>query len=35
MIRSAPASRQPATAPSPTSPAPKTAQVEPGSTLAT
>src|SRR5579884_473078 len=33
-IRSAPASRQPITAPSPTSPAPKTAHVEPRSTLA-
>ena len=32
-IRSAPCSRQPATAPSPTSPAPKTTQVEPGSHL--
>ena len=35
MIRSAPASRAPATAPRPTSPAPKTATVDPGSTLAT
>ena len=33
-IRSAPCSRQPATAPSPTMPAPNTTQVEPGSTLA-
>jgi len=33
-IRSAPWSRQPAIAPRPTSPAPKTTQVEPGSTLA-
>ena len=35
MIRSAPASRAPATAPRPTRPAPKTAAVEPCSTLAT
>src|SRR5215208_2799488 len=34
MIRLAPARRQPATAPRPTSPAPKTTQVDPGSTLA-
>jgi hypothetical protein len=34
MIRSAPCSRQPATAPSPTIPAPKTTQVDPGSTRA-
>ena len=34
MIRSAPARRQPATAPRPTIPAPNTTQVEPGSTLA-
>ena len=34
MIRSAPCRRQPATAPRPTSPAPNTTQVEPGSTLA-
>ena len=34
MIRSAPASRAPATAPRPTSPAPKTAHVDPASTLA-
>ena len=34
MIRSAPCSRQPATAPSPTIPAPNTTQVEPGLTLA-
>jgi hypothetical protein len=33
-IRSAPLSRQPATAPRPTIPAPKTAQVEPASTFA-
>ncbi len=33
-IRSAPCSRQPATAPSPTIPAPNTTQVDPGSTLA-
>ena len=33
-IRSAPCSRQPATAPRPTSPAPKTTQVEPACTLA-
>ena len=33
-IRSAPARRQPATAPSPTIPAPNTTQVEPGSTRA-
>ena len=34
MIRSAPCSLQPATAPSPTMPAPKTTQVDPGSTTA-
>ena len=34
MIRSAPCSRQPATAPSPTRPAPNTTQVEPASTFA-
>ena len=34
MIRSAPCRRQPATAPRPTIPAPKTTQVEPGLTLA-
>ena len=34
MIRSAPCSRQPATAPRPTIPAPKTTQVEPSRTLA-
>ena len=34
MIRSAPCSRQPATAPSPTIPAPNTTQVVPGSTFA-
>ena len=34
MIRSAPCRRQPATAPSPTMPAPKTTQVDPASTLA-
>src|SRR4051812_49657354 len=34
MIRSAPWRRQPATAPRPTMPAPKTTHVEPGSTLA-
>ena len=34
MIRSAPCRRQPATAPSPTMPAPKTTQVDPGSTAA-
>ena len=34
MIRSAPCSRQPATAPSPTMPAPNTTHVEPGSTFA-
>ena len=34
MIRSAPCRRQPATAPSPTMPAPKTAHVEPASTFA-
>ena len=33
-IRSAPCRRQPATAPSPTIPAPKTTHVDPGSTLA-
>ena len=34
MIRSAPASRQPMTAPSPTSPQPNTTHVEPGWTSA-
>ena len=34
MMRSAPCSRQPATAPSPTIPAPKTTQVEPARTSA-